>query len=89
MANPDPTIVLKDGWRLVASGVTSGNIHKLKNTPSSYLQTYRIKDDPAPTDKEEGALMFELSNQEPIDASEEIDIYIWATGADGLIRVDV
>lgn len=89
MANPVATSIVKGAWRLVATNVTSGIIHKLDVSPSRYLQTYRLTGEAAPTDINEGAILFENGSSESIESSDPIDVYVWAKDADGSVRVDV
>lgn len=87
----DPLIVNcpKDAWIEVTTNVTSGQIHKLLKNPSSYLSTYRETGETAPTIVEEGIPIFINGITEQISASVGIDVYIYAVGKDGQVRVDL
>ena len=89
MANPVVVAIPEGAWKKVATNVLTGLIHKLSTLPDTYLQTYRVTADPAPTLQSEGALAFEHSHTEQISSSVAIDVYIWATGKDGSVRADL
>lgn len=90
MADPVLIDIPADTWTLVATGVTSGMVHKKGAMQSTYLQTYRSTGSPAPTLISEGVEMF-LYNEisEEIDASVLIDVYIFVVGSAGRVRVDI
>jgi len=91
MANPKIVSLKADTWVKVAEGVTDGVIKKLSNSPSMYLETYRMAGGNPPTGTEEGCLLFSdvwiygsfIGNDNPID------VYVRAVGSDGKIRVDL
>lgn len=89
----DPAIIScpKDVWTKVATAVTSGQIHKMKNKGVAYLQTYRDTGGAVPTtdDPTDGVEAFEGSFTENISASVAIDIYLMPLGKDGEVRVDL
>lgn len=87
MANPAVTACTKDAWTKVATSVTSGQVHILSKAPSQYAQTYRVTGDPAPTTLAEAVVLTEIST--PISSSSNIDVYIYAFGAAGSVRVDL
>lgn len=89
MANPVVVAIPKDGFTKVATNVTTGLIQKLSSAPDTYLQTYRLTGVAAPTLQSEGALAFENSHTEVIEATAAIDVYIWATGKAGSVRADL
>lgn len=84
----DPAIVAcpAEAWTLVAASVTTGIVHVMKDSPKAYLQTYRAAGGGAPTQRSEGV---KFSGSIPISASALIDVYIWADGEAGSVRVDV
>ena len=88
MANPVFVACTKDAWTKVATNVQTGFIHRISGAPNGYLQTYVDTTDPAPTLETEGAVAFENSGTEPINATAGIDVYIWAQGAAGNVRRD-
>lgn len=88
MANPVFVDCPVNTWTKVATNVTSGNVHRKDITPS-YLQSYVMTGDPAPTTIVEGVVAFENSSTEPISAASAIDVYIYSFGAVGRVRVDV
>jgi hypothetical protein len=57
--------------------------------PNGYLQYYVPTTDPAPALSTLGVPVFHESNDEAISAAAAIDVYIWAWGAAGRVRVDV
>jgi hypothetical protein len=87
MANPAIVTCTKDTWVKVATNVTAGQVHILSNAPNQYSQTYRATGEAAPTTLAEAVTMSTVSL--PISASAAIDVYIYAHGAAGSVRVDV
>ena len=91
---PDPAIVTctKGQWTIVATAVTTGQVNRIEKRPV-YYQTYRPTGEAAPdpvTDKLEKIPIFLGNDQEAIEASEQIDVYIFVSGTvDGKVRVDV
>ena len=86
MADPVLVTCTKDTWVKVATNVTTGLVWKTNENPN-YLQTYVMTGNPAPSD---------LSKAVPIDtwpipisATAGIDVYIYAQGAAGEIRIDL
>lgn len=88
MANPSIKTLTVNTWEKVATNVTAGAIKKMKRGVT-YLETYRMTGNAAPTDQEEGAVIFTGSNSETIAASAGIDVYIMAVGRSGKVRVDI
>lgn len=86
MANPVITACPAGQWTKVATNVTAGQVHKIITTPF-YLQTYRDTGQTAPTAQSEGVMF--SGNSLDISASAGIDVYIWAGGAAGSVRVDL
>lgn len=91
MGNPIyPVLCPKDQWTLVAENVVTGQIHRKSEKPSIYFHTYRLTGEAAPTTIDEGIKLFMNSViSEPITASSGIDVYIWTTEEDGVVRVDL
>jgi len=87
MANPAIVACTKDTWVKVATNVTAGQVHKLSSAPSQYSHTYRATGEAAPTTRAEAVVMSAVSL--PISAAAAIDVYIYAHGAAGSVRVDV
>jgi hypothetical protein len=85
----DPTVVTcaKDAWTKVATNVTAGKVHILSGAPSQYSHTYRATGGSAPTTLAEAVAVSVVSL--PISASAAIDVYLYAHGAAGSVRVDV
>ena len=88
MTNPVETIVPANVWTKVATAVTSGQLHKLSSAPRAYYQTYRMTGDSAPTEQPKVGI-FESSQHESAGSVSPIDVYVYALGLDGLVRVDV
>jgi len=87
MANPLIVAIPKDTWVKVATGVLTGTIYLKKTSPAQYFQTYRMTTNPAPTDLADAiAVRGEELN---IANSALIDVYIYAAGAAGSVRVDL
>lgn len=79
-----------DAWTLVASNVVTGKIWRAK-TGVKYLHTYRDTGGAAPTNSNEGMGIF-LDGEpdfEDISAANPIDVYIYAVGVAGRVRVDL
>ena len=90
MANPILVNCPADEWTLVAENVKTGFIKKPKNSPVSFLETYRMTGEDAPTDINEGSPAFINFNQLEIDSLlAGIDVYIYPIGAAGNVRRDV
>ena len=101
MANPLVVNILTEWvWQKVATSVKSGAIHRL-SSEVYYYQTFRLTGQAAPTAPtlgtipEEAVKMFSDSDEEPITAAADIDIYIMVQYdntlalRDGKVRVDV
>jgi len=87
MANPAVTACTKDTWTKVATNVTVGKVHILSKAPSQYAQTYRMTGEAAPTAVAEAVVMPDVTFT--ISAAAAIDVYVYAFGAAGSVRVDV
>lgn len=85
-SNPSVVTCTADTWVKVADSVTSCKIHKTEFSPAKYLQTYRVEDDPAPTNDNDAVIFEGLTLF--VDEDAEIDVYIKAIGAAGEIRLD-
>jgi len=85
MANPATTVCTKDTWVKVADSITTGQIKIIDFAPDKYLETYRVEDDPAPTDDTDAA---PLNVASIIFFSDPVDIYVKAIGAAGKVRLD-
>lgn len=90
MANPVFVDCPANTWTLVATAVFSGQLWRAR-TSVNYLHTYRETGDPAPTESSEGMKIFQDGEPdfEPISSSNSIDVYIYAIGSDGRVRIDV
>jgi hypothetical protein len=51
--------------------------------------TYVLTGESAPTDLEKAVQVLNTEDNIPISAGEPIDIYLYCTGEDGIVRVDV
>ena len=89
MANPVITPCPEGQWTLIAATVTNGIVHRKSTGPSVYLQTYRDAGDAAPTEQSEGVQVFIEGDQAEISAVAAIDVYLYAVGSDGSVRVDL
>jgi len=87
MANPTNVTCTADTWTKVATNVVTGVIWKKDSSPD-YLQTYRETGGDAPTNLDDAVKTLE-GNSEFISSSDPIDVYIYAVGDDGLVRVDL
>lgn len=86
-ANPVTITCTADTWVLVADGVTTGSIYLLDRSPAKYLQTIRVDGDAAPTDLSDAAEV--TGKSVAISSDDAIDVYIYAVGAAGKVRVDL
>jgi hypothetical protein len=87
MANPAVIACTKDAWTKVATNVTAGQLHILSSAPNQYSHTYRMTGGAAPTTLAEAVVISQVSL--PISAPAAIDVYVYAHGAAGSVRVDV
>jgi len=87
MANPAIVTCTKDTWVKVATSVTAGQVHLLSGAPSQYSQTYRATGEAAPTTLAEAVVIPGVTL--PLSAAAAIDVYVYAHGAAGSVRVDV
>jgi hypothetical protein len=89
MPNPVTIPCPENIWTLVEDDQVFGFLYKKKNNPNRYLYTYRLTGEAAPTDRSEGAAIFEDGkNCKFIIAGLGIDIYVMAVGGDGEVRYD-
>ncbi len=86
MANPLVVPCPEGVWTKIATNVVTGNIRTLRTTPNVYFQTYRDTGTAAPVDRSDAVV---LREEEPIKNSVSIDVYVWAEGADGSVRVEL
>jgi len=90
MSNPAITYITKNKWNKVATNVTKGTIHRISETPSMYLQSYRETGGAAPTSFTEAVPMFsKYPNEEEISATSAIDVYVSCRRRNGIVRVDI
>jgi hypothetical protein len=85
MADPVFVPIPADTWTLVAAGVTDGNLY-IKDTSPTYLQTYRMAGNPAPTNADDGV---QFSENAIIAADAAIDVYVYAIGKTGRVQVAI
>ena len=91
MADPVFVNCVENEWTKVATNITTGQIHKAKEAPFSYLHTYRMtgEDDPSGGAEEGIKIFIDDSISEVISFSAAVDLYIYPTKADGMVRVDL
>ena len=91
MANPVFVDCPEETWTKVADNITTGQIHKAKEEPFSYLHTYRISGDPPPPGGFEEGIKIFINNElsDPISFIAGIDLYIFCVNADGRVRIDL
>lgn len=90
MANPVLIDIDEGKWNLIATGVTTGMVHRKSEEPNLYFQTYRLTGEAAPTTLDEGIKLFINSViSEPISAVAAVDVYVWPVGSNGRVRVDL
>lgn len=92
----DPTIVActADAWTKVASSVIAARVWLMKTTPSLYLHTYVAAGTAAPTDLSEAVATSYSDRDEEhpsvdFQFAEPVDIYYYARGDAGSVRVDI
>ena len=85
----DPAVIActKDAWTKVAADVTSGMIHILSGAPNQYSHTYRVTGNAAPSDLADAITLQYVSTS--ISAPGAIDVYVYAHGVAGSVRVDL
>ncbi len=88
MGNPQFVNCPADTWTKVATAIISGQLWKANTTPV-YLQTYKLTGEAVPSSRDEGMKLFSDGDSESISSSEPIDIYVYAVGSAGRVRVDV
>ena len=86
MANPEVISCPANEWTLVAAAIIVGVLHRVGDT--TYLQTYRMAGEAAPSDSEVGVRLFAEVTTAEISASNAIDVYVKAIGTAGAVRVD-
>ena len=86
MANPLPVPCPEGQWTKVATNAVSGTIRVLLTSPNAYFQTYRVTGEAAPTDKADAVV---FNDGDKISSVAGIDVYIWAEGKAGSVRVDL
>ena len=88
MANPAIKRLTEKAVEIIATNVTAGTVNKhwLKGRDMAYIVTTRLTGESAPTVKQitdEGRLMFqENSEQEIIESSAGIDVYVYCNNSD-------
>ena len=88
MADPVLINLPADTWTVVATNVTSGQVHTVKSSkPNVYLQTYRETGNPVPIERDEGVPI--IGDVAEISAVSGIDVYIYPVNEAGRVRVDV
>ena len=91
MANVVFTNLTKDAWTKVATNVTSGTIHHVKNSNAVVLQASVDTGDAAPTLVSEGVRAFTESRfglREVIASSKSIDVYLFTVAENVRVGVD-
>ena len=88
MANPIFVACPADQFTKIATAVTTGQIWKAQST-AVYLQTYKLTGEAAPSSRDEGMKLFANGDSEEISSSEFIDVYVYAIGSAGRVRVDL
>jgi hypothetical protein len=76
--------IVEGAWVKIATNVTSGTINKLKSEFTYWVTSVSTgAAAPEAAIKLKSPKIFEDSNQEIIDSSVSIDVYIWIENADG------
>jgi hypothetical protein len=86
MADPLPVPCPEGQWTKIATNAVSGTVRILLTSPHVYLQTYRTAGGAAPTNKSDAAV---LKDGDEIGSIAGIDVYVWAEGKAGSVRVDL
>jgi hypothetical protein len=93
MPAPAFVTVTKETAVKIATAVTTGQVHKVKpgGAGADYFATYVLTGAAAPVEANfRGGRIFNGVDTEEINATEQIDVYLWLTGdSDGEVRVDV
>jgi len=89
MANPVFPVAVPNGvWTKVATNVLNGQVWRKNSTPK-YFMTYRDTGEVAPVNVAEGVAVFVDEISMAISSTVEIDVYLFARGEDGEVRVDL
>lgn len=86
MADPTDITLTENTWVKVAENVTAG-IVDLTTTQTTYLQTYVMTGNPAPTARADGRPF--IGQQMQISATAAIDVYMFAIGTAGEVSVSL
>jgi len=92
MADPNFVVCTLNTWVQVAEGITSGKLWIVDTSPDNYLYTYRDQavGSPAPTDPAEGTPISQRGEDAFVLSFAALsDVYIYAIGAAGRVRVDI
>jgi len=93
MAAPTVVTCAANTWTKVATGVIAARVWIMENGPNAYFHTYVATGGAAPTDLSKAAIapMGDRDNAQPSfeqDFGELSDLYVYARGAAGSVRVD-
>lgn len=87
MANPVIVACPEGAWTKVATAVTGGVVYIKDNPPGGLYHTNRLTTAAAPTGLTEAVPI--IDGKLTISVAASSDIYIYAKGAAGSVRVDV
>lgn len=85
MANPVVVACALGAWTKVLTSGTLCRVHILSFDPSQYYETYRLTAAAAPTDLTDAV---PLVSGVTVTFGANVDMYIWAKGEIGSVRVD-
>jgi hypothetical protein len=88
-SNPSPVACTADAWTKVVNNKTNATIHKYSTAPNPYYHTYRVTGDPAPSGAPATADAIEWKGDAiVVNFDTAVDVYLYANGAAGSVRVD-
>ena len=85
MANPAIVPCAKDTWVKVITNLTAATIRITSNAPDRYVWTYIATAGAAPTDQSNAV---PLDGDLPLSFSAAADVYVFAKGKAGEVRID-
>ena len=88
MTNPAVIICPVATWTKVATDVKTGQVWRKEAEPA-YFVMHKDTGDAAPTTLDDSVVAFSQSENMVIAATAGIDVYIYAAGAAGSVRVDL
>ena len=92
MADAEQIIIVEGSWQLLAAAILSGLFHKKNNAPTGYYFTSKDAGNDAPIStnpSDDGVPLFLTGNTIEAKADNPKDFYVFCTGKNGEIMVEV